>query len=225
MAASPSPSPLQLSARVYEGLLVVYPKRYRAEYGPAMAQLFRDLARESYGQARGWGLAGLWLRVLADTSRSAGEEHWQALSERLRCSLAADQTWMRTGWAAYLLAAVCVGLGIIAKALVLRQTQSPAAAAGVLAGALLLTSILLDRVVRGRGQMLLAAVMLSALQFLPLAWLPNATAWLKDNPSMAYFVISLPFSWGYGRHALRNLWLSVAIYGGVNVLIALLLGA
>ena len=98
MAALPADRSVQAAARLYERLLALYPAPYRAAYGAAMAQLFRDLAREAYDTGRGWALAGLWVRVLADTGRSAGEEHWLAFADGLRgsaCRL--DLAWMRTG--------------------------------------------------------------------------------------------------------------------------------
>ncbi len=43
-----------LSARIYQHLPAGYPPRYRREYGPAMAQLFRDQSRDAWRGGRGW---------------------------------------------------------------------------------------------------------------------------------------------------------------------------
>ena len=59
------------SERVYEVLLVAYPKEYRREYGALMAQAFGDLCRE---QQRRAGLALLWGRTVLDLLASAFAE-------------------------------------------------------------------------------------------------------------------------------------------------------
>jgi hypothetical protein len=45
-----------VSERVYEMLLVVYPKEFRSEYGLQMVQVFRDLCREELGRGGTVGL-------------------------------------------------------------------------------------------------------------------------------------------------------------------------
>ena len=54
---------LAVSQETYKWLLLAYPKVHRAEYGPAMAQLFRDQCRGAWSESRGWGMTKLWLRV------------------------------------------------------------------------------------------------------------------------------------------------------------------
>ena len=57
---------LALSQTIFGWLLRAYPPAHRAEYGPAMAQLFRDQGRDAWNEAQGWGMVKLWLRVLPD---------------------------------------------------------------------------------------------------------------------------------------------------------------
>jgi len=71
-----------LSGELYERLLALYPKEYRREYGAPMAQLFRDQCRDAWAEARGWGLAGLWLRILIDLLKTSILEHLRSFSER-----------------------------------------------------------------------------------------------------------------------------------------------
>jgi capsular polysaccharide biosynthesis protein len=73
---------LLCSQRLYERLLVAYPKSHREEYGPAMSQLFRDQCRDAWHEARHWGLIRLWLRVLPDLIQSSIVERISALNER-----------------------------------------------------------------------------------------------------------------------------------------------
>ena len=67
------------AARVYERLLAIYPAKHRREYGPLMAQLFRDQCRDAL-EREGWmGLVGLWCRVLWDTAKMSVVEHIAAI--------------------------------------------------------------------------------------------------------------------------------------------------
>ena len=70
------------SGRLFQRLLAVYPRAHRREYGPAMAQLFRDQCRDAWADSRQWGLICLWLRVLPDLLKSSVLEHLSTLKER-----------------------------------------------------------------------------------------------------------------------------------------------
>lgn len=61
----------RFSQTVYERLLLAYPQSHRAEYGAAMAQLFRDQCRDAWGESRHWGLLTLWVRILPDLASTA----------------------------------------------------------------------------------------------------------------------------------------------------------
>jgi uncharacterized protein involved in exopolysaccharide biosynthesis len=63
-------------------LLRAYPSAHRADYGAAMAQLFRDQCRDAWREAGGWGLTKLWLRVLPDWASTSVRERIAALNER-----------------------------------------------------------------------------------------------------------------------------------------------
>jgi len=78
----PDGKAVALSGRLFQRLLAAYPSAYRREYGPPMAQLFRDQCRDSWRAGRGWGLVGLWLRVLPDLVRTSVLEHLSTLKER-----------------------------------------------------------------------------------------------------------------------------------------------
>lgn len=70
------------SHQLYGWLLTAYPRPHREEYGPAMQQVFRDQCRDAWREARGWGLAMVWLRVLPDLVKTSVLEHLATLSER-----------------------------------------------------------------------------------------------------------------------------------------------
>ena len=72
---------LLVAERLYRILLFAYPAKHRREYGPLMAQLFRDLCRDSYRQKGFVGLVQFWSYVLTDTAVTATVEHFYTLYE------------------------------------------------------------------------------------------------------------------------------------------------
>ncbi len=73
---------LAASQTVYGWLLRAYPPAHREEYGPAMAQLFRDQGRDAWSESQGWGMVKLWLRVLPDLVNTSITERLSALNPR-----------------------------------------------------------------------------------------------------------------------------------------------
>ncbi|HEV2694921.1 MAG TPA: hypothetical protein VG347_18655 [Verrucomicrobiae bacterium] len=82
MKTNPGHRMLAASRTVYGWLLQAYPPTHRAEYGPAMAQLFRDQSDDAWTESGGWGLLKLWLRVVPDLIKTSIVERFAALSER-----------------------------------------------------------------------------------------------------------------------------------------------
>jgi capsular polysaccharide biosynthesis protein len=76
------------SWKLYGRLLAVYPRKHRREFGPAMAQLFRDQCRDAWSASRVWGLAKLWFRVLLDLIKTSVLEHFT--------NLKGEQTMLQT---------------------------------------------------------------------------------------------------------------------------------
>ncbi|HEY6167105.1 MAG TPA: Wzz/FepE/Etk N-terminal domain-containing protein [Verrucomicrobiae bacterium] len=70
---------MRSSQKLYERLLVLYPKAHREEYGPLMAQLFRDQSRDAWRASRRWGFVLLWLRVIPDLLKTSILEHLSEL--------------------------------------------------------------------------------------------------------------------------------------------------
>jgi uncharacterized protein involved in exopolysaccharide biosynthesis len=71
-----------VSQNIYARLLRAYPAAHRAEYGAAMAQLFRDQCRDAWRDSGNWGLTRLWFRVLPDWASTSVRERIAALNER-----------------------------------------------------------------------------------------------------------------------------------------------
>ncbi|MBN1580676.1 MAG: hypothetical protein JXA89_08220 [Anaerolineae bacterium] len=69
------PKPLAVSDRIYQTLLIAYPAEHRREYGPLMAQVFRDMCQDVYDKSGALGLISLWPRALIDAALTAATEH------------------------------------------------------------------------------------------------------------------------------------------------------
>jgi capsular polysaccharide biosynthesis protein len=73
---------LAFSQKIYERLLLAYPKSHRAEYGAAMSQLFHDQCRDAWIESQNRGVMKLWLRVLPDLVKTSFIERLAALNKR-----------------------------------------------------------------------------------------------------------------------------------------------
>lgn len=71
---------ISLSQWLYQRLLAAYPRTHREEYGGAMVQLFRDQCRDAWNEARNWGLAVLWLRILPDLVKTSFMERFTSMN-------------------------------------------------------------------------------------------------------------------------------------------------
>ncbi|HEX6480521.1 MAG TPA: DUF1835 domain-containing protein [Ktedonobacteraceae bacterium] len=75
---------LALSERLYRRLLLVYPARFRRQFGSQMTQLFLDCCRAAYEKSGAWGVVRLWLPTLADLITNAIAEHISTFIQRLK---------------------------------------------------------------------------------------------------------------------------------------------
>ncbi len=73
---------VERSCRLFEQLLVIYPRTHREEYGPAILQLFRDQCRDAWVNGKSRGLIGFWLHAFADLLKTSFLEHLSNLNRR-----------------------------------------------------------------------------------------------------------------------------------------------
>lgn len=69
-----------LSKRLFQLMLLAYPREFRLEYEPEMVQLFRD----SYRDIQSGGLvavASFWQRTIFDVIRTAPLERWETIGK------------------------------------------------------------------------------------------------------------------------------------------------
>jgi hypothetical protein len=69
------PMSIVLSDRLYRLLLWLYPADHRDEYGPLMAQVFRDQCRAAYQRGGASRVVWLWFPLLIDLTVTLLEEH------------------------------------------------------------------------------------------------------------------------------------------------------
>ena len=74
---SQDPSPVSFSLSLYYTRLKTYPSGFRHEYGPHMAQVFRDCCLKAYRLDGLPGMLSLWTHTLLDYFKSVVEEHMQ----------------------------------------------------------------------------------------------------------------------------------------------------
>ena len=87
------PGLITLSTNTYRLLLAFYPTRFRREYGPHMAQVFRDCCLKTYRKSGLTGMLALWSLTLFDWFKTVVEEQIHRGTEMTRAK------WIRlSGW-------------------------------------------------------------------------------------------------------------------------------
>lgn len=104
---------VRASERIYSWLVRLYPSPFRAEFGNAMKQVFRDQCLDAVERKGTLGLMTIWLRVLPDFVWTCPKEHLVALPtlpRRVWEALALQSLWRLPGLLAglWLLLAVTV---------------------------------------------------------------------------------------------------------------------
>ena len=67
--------------RFFRLILLAYPREFRREFGPDMAQVFRDCYRAEEENSGPLGIWQFWLRTLLDLVRTAPKEHLEELGK------------------------------------------------------------------------------------------------------------------------------------------------
>ena len=78
-----------ISIRLFQLMLLAYPRAFRLEYGSEMTQLFRDCYRDT----RAGGLATVvdfWRRMIMDVMRTAPVERWDTVGKGAMKNLKSD---------------------------------------------------------------------------------------------------------------------------------------
>ena len=92
---------VSLSASVYRVLLAFYPARFKRDYGPHMAQVFRDSCLITYRQSGPRGMLSLWTLTVFDWFKTVIEEQMNRGTEMTRSKFI-----RLSGWAMVLAAVI-----------------------------------------------------------------------------------------------------------------------
>lgn len=98
---------LRWSERAYSWLLRAYPEGYRRDFGPAMAETFRDLCRATLRERGIYGLLIVWLAMLTDTASNAVRErggYMATLKQLFTAKLSSDTADRKFGQCVYFVA-------------------------------------------------------------------------------------------------------------------------
>ena len=87
------PGLITLSTNTYRLLLAFYPTRFRREYGPHMAQVFRDCCLKTYRKSGLTGMLALWSLTLFDWFKTVVEEQVFREVEMTRTKLIRLSGW------------------------------------------------------------------------------------------------------------------------------------
>ena len=98
------------SARLYEALLVLYPRAFRRRYGAEMRRDFRELSREGLAEGGATELARVLAQALLDLALTALEERSTMLAKNAH-SLSVDPRMVVGAIAASLLVVVGAAVG------------------------------------------------------------------------------------------------------------------
>jgi hypothetical protein len=89
---------IEISERIYRGMVKLYPATHRAEYGEEMARCFADLCRDGARRRGAAGLIAAWGLILRDFMGSLFREHraegrivMGCLCEALRRKIASEK--------------------------------------------------------------------------------------------------------------------------------------
>jgi hypothetical protein len=183
------PRILSFSLRIYRRLLFVYPADHRSEFGSWMAQTFQDLSRQSYRRSGWLGLLGLWLRLLPDLWVSALVEHaseWRSRAMKWMANKNAVEFQGRSG---FLFAVLLVAAGLVAKIWIVETGGSIFLATALLVAASLAGAVWMDYAMSSSGMVTAATTILIGATLLPLLWVGDGAAWLRENPVNALIVL------------------------------------
>ena len=124
-----SPDPLlRLSDALYAVLLHAYPRAFRQQFGPQMAQTLRADCRRAQAEHGLLGVLGLWVLVVCDLAATVLQEHFSLEGQMSR------STFVRMAGVAALLGGALFVLSFATHPQGLARAIVPASVAGLLIG-------------------------------------------------------------------------------------------
>jgi hypothetical protein len=127
LRSTTDPFRISISLAVYRLLLHLYPRAFRQQYGPHMAQVFRDWSLNTLRHSGTPGLAWLWAITLFDLAKTAAEEHFQRITEMTRAKFIRLGGWGLSLGSLTLILAINIGSDNV-RGFLYRQFGTPTTA-------------------------------------------------------------------------------------------------
>ncbi len=136
---------LAVSDHLYRALLILYPRAFRREFGPHMAQVFGDACRQVAGECGAVAILGLWAPVACDLAVSALHERLLEGVHMPRWSHVSRSLAVRAGGAAALLGGTLLLLSFLSHPSGLARAVVPGSIACLILGMVGLHALLWRR--------------------------------------------------------------------------------
>lgn len=216
------PAPVLRAARLYQRLLSLYPKNHRQEFGEWMAQVFRDVCLSAYHTDGQRGISQVWLRTIPDLTRTVMQEHnyeikrWLMKKDRSANGIEPRSTM------GLLLGAVLIAFGLLAS-VVIRQVGGSALIGTMVAVILTLAAAVVMEFSGDRSGVVLGAMsVMLAGYLLPLLWVPDAEAWLRENPVIGGIIILIASVYRTQSNKAWPIYAAAAIFAAAQILVSLI---
>jgi len=217
------PAVVRGSEALYRRLLGLYPSNHRREFGFWMEQVFRDLCRQAYRREGGRGLAKVWLRTFPDLAQSVILEHEDEIRRWWMDADRNSQTGANARWAlGLIISAVILAAGIFTSVF-LRESGAPTILAlGVVVVFNLAGALVFDLFSLRDGAVLGAMGLMMLLSALPLLWVPDQAAWMRENPLTYGVIILISASIRYRYRLTWPMYAVALILGAAHILASLI---
>jgi hypothetical protein len=115
---------------------------------------------------------------------------------------------------------VFVAGGLIGKSVIFELGGSTTLALAVLFGTHLAAGLIIDRAMNARGTVFLLMVGLIAATLLPLLWVADGRAWLRENPVIGGVFVILLAGWTQTGRSRWPMYVVAAILAAAQILVS-----
>jgi len=216
------PNPVLKAEKIYRNLLRLYPKNYRQEFGTWMVQVFRDVCRDAYRLNGRHGITRVWLKTLPDLTVSVLQEYEDEVRRWFVNKSNSNSGADPRSTMGLLVGAVLIALGSLASIVIREAGGSPTGAAAVAVAFNLAGAIVMELMGDRSGAILGSMCVMFSGYLLPLFWVSDADAWLRENPVNGGILILIAASLRGRFKSNWPIYVVAILIGGVHILISFL---
>jgi hypothetical protein len=217
-----NPNPILKAEKIYRNLLRLYPKNYRQEFGTWMVQVFRDVCRDAYRLNGRHGITRVWLKTLPDLTVSVLQEYEDEVRRWFVNKSNSNSGADPRSTMGLLVGAVLIALGLLASVVIREAGGSPTGAAAVAVAFNLAGAIVMELMGDRSGAILGSMCVMFAGYLLPLFWVSDPDAWLRENPVNSGILILIAASLRSRFKSNWPIYVVAILIGGVHILISFL---